>query len=234
MPSGRAGADTTPYYGFQQGAQYASASSLQQSPIQYTHDMQSAEGQRQQQQTQSFSQYQGNIMYGMPQPQAPQTPQSAYEPQYRQRSNAGSETLATQFGVPQPAQYYIAGQAGPTSAAAPEFSAQPVPSQYQQHESYAQAGPSASQVYAGAMMDPSSSSAYPALGQQSQYAQQQVQSNDQAFDEYQRSIRQISTLTHDGALQGVDQYLLGISQYLLGNAERLGELDDSRFEYLPC
>lgn len=220
---GRAGADTTPYYGFQQGPQYSSTGSLQQSPTQYTQDMQPTEAQRQQ--AHHFQQYQGNIMYGVPQPHAPQTGQTAYEPQYRQRPNTASETLATQFGVPQNAQYYLAGPAGPTSAVAQEYPAQQLPPQYEQTDPYAQAGASSSQVYASAMMEqqPSSSSAYSTFGQQAQYAQQQAQSNDQAFDEYQRSIRHISTLVHHGTLRDVDQYLLHISQYLLGSAERLGE-----------
>ena len=54
--------------------------------------------------------------------------------------------------------------------------------------------------------------------------QQQVQSGDQLFDEYQRSIRQLSTFAHEGTLRNADQFLLHISQYLLGNAERLGKL----------
>lgn len=84
------------------------------------------------------------------------------------------------------------------------------------------------------MMDPtSSSSSYPTFGQQPQYAPQQVQSSDQAFDEYQRSIRQISTFAHDGTLRDADQYLLHISQYLLGNAERLGESIVSARQVLP-
>ena len=223
-PTSRAGPEQQPYYGFQQGTNYAAAPGMQHNPL-YGQEMQLPEPQRQP--TQQYSQYGGSLMYEMAQPQAPQTPSSSYDPHYRQRPNSASETLGTQFGVPQPAHYYLAAQGGPTSAPAADYSTQPLPTQYHQHESYAQPGHPTQQSYAGAMMEPAPSSSYPQFAQQQQqqqqYApqQQQAQSSDQAFDAYQRSIRQLFTLAQEGSLRESEQYLLHISQYLLGNAENL-------------
>ena len=218
-PAGRAGGDAQHVYGFTQGAQYGPGAALQPSPAQYGSDIQTPETQRQQ-----YQQYGPNVVYGIAQPQ---TAQSTYEqvPQYRSRTNNASETLATQFGVPQTAQYYLAGQPGPTSASAPELSTQQIPSHYQQPDTYPQPGPSSAQAYPGTLMDPSQSGAYTAFVQQHQYpTQQQAPPIDQGFDRYQNQVRTIFTLARDGVLRDIGTPLLEISQYLLGNAEALGRI----------
>ncbi|KAK5128805.1 hypothetical protein LTR85_000138 [Meristemomyces frigidus] len=224
--AGRAGNDAQQAYGFQQSAQYGAVPALPSSALQYGQNVETQSAQRQQQQAQ-YQSYGGGLMYGMGQPQTQQQvqpTQSAYEqvPQYRQRASAASETLATQFGVPQTAQYYLAGQTGPTSAPAAEMAAQHMPAQYQQH-AYPQPGPSASHQYPGAMMDPSQQGAYAPYAQQPQYnPQPPAQSVDQAFNDYQSRVRSIFLLVRDGTLRDIGTHLLQISQYLLGNAIALG------------
>jgi len=224
ISAGRAGSDAQQVYGLAQNAQYGALPSLPSSALQYGQNMETQNAQRQQQQAQ-YQSYGSGLMYGMAQPQTQQQPsQSAYEqvPQYRQRPSAASETLATGFGVPQAAQYYLAGQAGPTSAPAPELTGQQIAAQYQQ-ATYPQPGPSASQSYPSAMVDSSQSGAYATYAQQPQYTTQQPgHTVDQAFNEYQSRVRSIFTLVRDGTLRDVGTHLLQISQYLLGNAEALG------------
>ncbi|KAK3705017.1 hypothetical protein LTR37_013534 [Vermiconidia calcicola] len=222
--TGRASNDAQQVYGFAQGAQYGTGTSMQQGSVQYGQEMQSSDAQRQQ--SQHYSQYGSNMVYGIPQ-QA--TVQSPYEqvPSYRSRTNTAPEILATQFGVPQSGQYYLAGQPGTASAPAPELSSQHIPSQYSQNDTYPQPGPSSAQAYPSAMMDPSQSGGYPTYSQQTQYQSQpqqqpHTQPVDQAFERYQTQIRSIFTLARDGALRDVGSPLLDISHYLLGNAEVLG------------
>lgn len=228
---GRAGSDAQHVYGFPQ-SQYSQLPAMPATVLQYGQGMEAQNAPRQQPQQQSQPQQQqyqsyggNNYMYGMAPPQA-QTPstQTAYEhmPQYRQRPGAASETMPAGFGVPQTAQYYLAGQAGPTSAPTSDLTGQHLPSQYQQ-TTYAQPGPSASQSYPSTMMDPSQSGAYASYAQQSNYTTQtSAQNVDQAFNEYQARIRSIFTMAREGTLRDIGTHLLQISQYLTGNAEALG------------
>ena len=78
------------------------------------------------------------------------------------------------------------------------------------------------------MLDPAqSAAAYSAYNQQTQYAaaqpQQQADSIDQLFNQYQLSIRTIFTNAQNGTLRESPDQLIRISQYLLGRAEGLGE-----------
>lgn len=220
-PTGRAGGDAQQVYGFTQGAQYGTGAALQPSSVQYGQDIQMPEAQRQQ--AQQYQQYGPGVVYGMAQPQAAQ---ATYEqvPQYRARTNNASETLVTQFRVPQTAQYYLAGQPGQASASAAELSTAQLPSQYQQPDTYPQPGPSTAQAYPSNLMDPSQSGAFTTYVQQPQYAaQQQAAPIDHGFDHYQTQIRTIFTLARDGALRDSASRLLDVSQYLIGNAEALGK-----------
>lgn len=197
------------------------------------------------QQTQQYQQYGPNVMYNMQQAQAQahaqaqaqaqvqQHQQSPYGPvpTFRQeRSTAAAETLASQFGEPQTAQYYLAGQGVPTSAPSSDLAGpHQMPTQYQQ-TAYAQSAPVASQAYPGAMLDPAQSAvAYQqAYGQSAHYApqhhqpQQQAESVDQAFTRYQNQVRGIFTRAREGNLRETPEQLIQISNYLLGSAEALG------------
>ncbi|KAK4542663.1 hypothetical protein LTR36_006235 [Oleoguttula mirabilis] len=225
VPAGRAGNDAQQAYGFPQSAQYGAVSALPSSALQYGQTVDTQGAQRQQQQAQ-YQSYGNSVMYGMGQPQTQQQAQptqSAYEqvPQYRHRPSPASETLVPQFGVPQTAQYYLAGQAGPTSAPASEMAAQHIPAQYQQ-SAYPQPGPSGSQPYPGIMMDPSQPGGYATYAQQPQYNPQPPAQSDQAFNDYQSRVRSIFLLVRDGTLRDIGTHLLYISQYLLGNVHGLG------------
>ncbi|KAK5720581.1 hypothetical protein LTR17_014837 [Elasticomyces elasticus] len=228
-PAGRPSSNEQQMYGFQHGAQYAAMQ--QTSAMAFAQNNQAQEQQRQPQQP-SYQSYGGN-MYGMAQPQPPQQPTgSVYDqvPHYRHRPIISSETYSTQFGVPQPAHpFYLAGQAGPTSAPAPSAVAQSI--QYQATV-YPQPGQALQQPYPSAMLDPSQPSTYATYSQQTQQTQapqqQQYavqppeQSADEAFVAYNSNIRSIFGQVREGTLRDVGQQLLQISQYLLGNVETLG------------
>lgn len=220
--SGRAGSDAQVYGFAAQSSQYATGATASAQGTDYpSHIMgvQSPDVQRQQDTAQQYQQYGSSVMYGMA-GQTQTATQSPYDPVSRytqQRPGTASETLASQFGGPQTAQYYLAGQSVPTSATMPDLAAPHLPSQYQ--SAYAQAGPSGSQTYG--MLDPTSSaySAYAAA----QYTPQSNQSMDQAFNNYQAQIRTIFTNVRAESLRNVGTLLMEISHYLLGNAEALGE-----------
>jgi len=223
-PAARGASNGQQLYGFTQGAQYAA--------MQQTGTMAFAQTNQAQEQQRSLQQpsygYAGN-MYAMPQAQAPQQPTaSIYNqvPQYRHRPGAASETYSTPFGVAQsPQQYYLAGQAGPTSAPGPEAVAQHLPSQYQA-TGYSQHGHAIPQPYPTTMMEPSQPGPYETYHQQHQPPQYSGepsgQSNDQDLDAYTANLRSIFSHVRDGALRDIGQQLLQISQYLLGNVEMLG------------
>ncbi|KAF2165186.1 hypothetical protein M409DRAFT_24571 [Zasmidium cellare ATCC 36951] len=221
--SGRAGSDAQVYGFAAQSSQYATGASASAQGTDYpSHIMgvQSPDVPRQQDTAQQYQQYGSSVMYGMA-GQAQTATQSPYDPVSRytqQRPGIASETLASQFGGPQTAQYYLAGQSVPTSATMPDLAAPHLPSQYQ--SAYAQAGPSASQTY-GAMMDPTQPGAYSAYAA-AQYTPQSNQSIDQAFNNYQAQIRTLFTNVRAEQLRDVGQLLMDISHYLLGNAEALG------------
>ncbi|EME47095.1 hypothetical protein DOTSEDRAFT_69159 [Dothistroma septosporum NZE10] len=215
VPStGRAGGDAQQVYPALTASAFAPGQ-----PMQYGTELQGSDVSRQQD-AQQYQQYSSNVMYGLAQ-QPQQATQSSYDPvqRYTQRPGPASETLASQFGAPQTAQYYLGAGTVPTSATMPDLTASHLPSQYQSG-AYAQAGPSASQTYASAMIDPTASSAYPAYT--AQYAQQSSQSIDQAFNNYQAQIRTIFSKVREGQLYELPGVLLDASHYLLGNAEALG------------
>lgn len=211
-PAARASADGQQIYGFGQGVQYG----VQQSPVQYTQDIQTPQSQRQP--TQPYQQY---GVYGMAQPSSAQSPYDQVS-QYRSRTNTAPETYGASFGVPQSAQYFMGSHTGQPSASAAEFTTQQVPSQYMLPDPYPQPGPSSAQTYPGTIMDPTQ--AYSAYTTQPQYAaQQQMPSIDEFFDRYQNQVRTVFTLAREGSLQDIGPQLLSISQTLLGNAQVLGE-----------
>ncbi|KAK3614127.1 hypothetical protein LTR56_027459 [Elasticomyces elasticus] len=225
-PAGRPSSNGQQMYGFQHGSQYAAMQ--QTNAMAFAQNNQAQEQQRQPQQP-SYQSYGGN-MYGMAQPQPPQQPTgSAYDqvPQYRHRPIMASDTYPTQFGVSQPAHpFYLAGQAGPTSAPAPGAVAESI--QYQATV-YPQPGQALQQPYPSAMIDPSQPGTYATYSQQPQpshqpqYAvQPPEQSADEAFVAYNSNIRSIFGQVREGTLRDVGQQLLQISQYLLGNVETLG------------
>ncbi|KAK0366640.1 hypothetical protein LTR02_001102 [Friedmanniomyces endolithicus] len=223
-PAARGASNGQQLYGFNQGAQYAAMQ--QTGTMAFAQTNQAQEPQRPMQQP-SYG-YPGN-MYAMPQPQAQQQPiPSIYNqvPQYRHQPGAASETFSTPFGVAQsPQQYYLAGQAGPTSAPAPEPVAQHLPSQYQA-TGYPQHGHAIPQSYPSTMMEPSQPGPYETYHQQPQPPQYvgepSGQSADQDLDAYTANVRSIFSHVRDGALRDIGQQLLQISQYLLGNVEMLG------------
>ncbi|KAK1816249.1 hypothetical protein LTR12_009331 [Friedmanniomyces endolithicus] len=223
-PAARGASNGQQLYGFNQGAQYAAMQ--QTGTMAFAQTNQAQEPQRPMQQP-SYG-YPGN-MYAMPQPQAQQQPiPSIYNqvPQYRHQPGAASETFSTPFGVAQsPQQYYLAGQAGPTSAPAPEPVAQHLPSQYQA-TGYPQHGHAIPQSYPSTMMEPSQPGPYETYHQQPQPPQYvgepSGQSADQDLDAYTANVRKIFSHVRDGALRDIGQQLLQISQYLLGNVEMLG------------
>jgi hypothetical protein len=227
--SSRASHDAQQLYNFSQGVQYATGTSIPASQIQqYGQEYQPQEPR---QQTQQYQQYGTGVMYGVQQGQ--QQAQATYDqvPTFRQsRPGAAPETLPSQFGEPQPTQYYLAGAPVPTSAPATDLATPQLPSQYSQ-TAYAQPGPSTQQSYA--MLDPAQSAAYSAYNQQPQYPaaqsqhqpqpQPQADSIDQLFNQYQLSIRTIFTNAQSGNLRDSPDQLIRISQYLLGRAEGLGK-----------
>ena len=221
----RAGGESQQMYGFTESAQYGAGPSMPAHTLHYAQGMQSQDSQRQQQ-AQQYAPYASVMVYSMPQPQAQQPSQSAYEqmPQYRQRPSTSSETFTAQYSVSQNPQYYLAGQPGPTSAPAPEPTGQQMQTQYQQ-AGYPQPGSSVSQPYPSTMIDPTQSGGYQAYVQQPQYTaqQQQAPNVDQAFNQYQMQVRSIFTDARDGSLRDVAARLVEISHYLLGNAPALGE-----------
>lgn len=219
VPStGRASSDAQ-VYGFAQGtSQYAGPASAQ--AMQYATDLQQNPDVPRQQENSQYQQYGSTgALYGMGQ-QTQQTTQSPYDQvsRYPQRPGTATETLASQFGVPQ-TQYYLAGQSIPTGATAPELAAPHLPSQYQQ-SAYPPAGSSSSQTYGSNMIDPSQ----PAYQSYSQYTPTaSSQSVDQAFSNYQAQMRSIFSQVRGGSLREVGSLLMDASHYLIGNAEALGE-----------
>lgn len=216
VPSTGRGSSDAQVYGFAQSSQYGTGGSASAGSMQYPPDLQSPDVSRQSE-SQQYGQYGSNVMYGITQT-GQQATQSPYDQvsRYTQRPGTASETLASQFGGAQTAQYYLAGHSVPTSATMPDLAAPHLPSQYQ--SAYAQAGPSSS--YASAMIDPTQSSAYSAYA--TQYTPQSNQSIDQAFNNYQAQIRTIFTQVREGSLRDVGNLLIECSHYLLGNAEALG------------
>lgn len=213
-PAGRAASDGQ-VYGFGQGVQYG----VQQSPVQYSQDIQTPQSQRQP--TQPHPQY---GVYGMAQPPTGQSPYEQVQ-RYGSRGNTGSETYGAPFGVPQPAQYYIGGQAGQASASASEFTPHVPSQQYILPDPYAQAGPSGAQSYPAGLMDPSQYSAYAPQPQYPAQQPQQQTSVEEVFERYQNQVRSIFSLVREGSLQDIAPQLLNISNYLLGNAQVLGRLE---------
>lgn len=221
VPSTGRSASDGQVYGFAQGTpQYGAAGSASAQSMQYTADLQQTPDVPRQQEGSQYQQYGGaSALYGLGQ-QSQQTTQSAYDQvsRYSQRPSTATETLASQFGVPQ-TQYYLAGQSIPPGATAPELAAPHLPSQYQQ-SAYTPAGPSSSsQAYSNTMIDPSQQ----AYATYSQYTPSSNQSADQAFSTYQAQMRSIFSQVRGGALREVGSLLMEASHYLIGNAEALGE-----------
>lgn len=217
MPSsGRASSDAQ-VYGFAQGlSQYGTAAGASAQSMQYTADLQQSPDVPRQQDSSQYQPYGStSALYGMGQP-SQQTTQSTFDQvsRYPQRPSTATETLASQFGVPQ--QYY---QSIPTGTTAPEMAAPHLASQYQQ-SAFVPAGPSSSQTYGNTMIDPTQHS-YTTYSQQ--YASASTQSADQAFSNYQAQMRTIFSQVRAGSLREVGSLLMDTSLYLIGNADALGE-----------
>jgi hypothetical protein len=214
--SGRASGDAQ-VYGFASGsAQYGTAGSASAQSMQYATDLQAPEVPRQQDSSQ-YQQYgSANVLWPS---QTQQTAQSSYDQvsRYSQRSGAPSETLASQYGVPQ-TQYYLPSHSVPTSTTTTDLTAPHLPSQYQA-SSYSSVGPSASQPYGSTMIDPTQPT-YPAY---THYTPASTQSADQAWTNYQAQMRTIFTQVREGSLREVGSLLLDVSHYLIGNADALGK-----------
>ena len=165
-------------------------------------------------------QYNPQLMYGVPQPQAP--PQSPYDavPQFQPRQSAAVEVLSNQFGVPQ---YFTPGAGGNTTAP-PAVPPQYPSAQYQQPIQYPPASgldrSTLASTYPG--MDPEfpqSSEAEP-----SEIQQRPPDQYDVFYSQYQRALRVTNENAARGRLVEAGESLLEISEWLLGNAEGLGKL----------
>ena len=194
--------------------QFVAVSTVQQSPMQYVHDFQSPDVQRQQ--AQQYAQYSSSVVYGMAQAQTEQLP---YDPisQYRQRPNTSSET----FGVSQAGQYYLAGQPGATIATVDGYPTPTIPSQYDESESYIQAGSAHVQSFTGSMMDQAQPTSY-VLYTQHQRPTAPPQSPDELYAQYHTLIKTVFTLAAQESLRGIASQLLEASHVLLDNVESFG------------
>ncbi|SMY21804.1 unnamed protein product [Zymoseptoria tritici ST99CH_1A5] len=214
--SGRASSDPQAF-GFAAGtSQYGAAGSGSAPSMQYASDLQASEVPRQQESSQYQSYGSASVLW----PSVPQA-QSPYDQvsRYSQRSGPGSETLASQYGVPQ-TQYYLPSHSVGGSATASDLAAPHLPSQYQP-SGYPPAASSTSQPYGSTMMDPTQ----PTYSAYTHYTPSN-QSADQAWSSYQAQMRTIFTQAREGSLHEVGNLLLEVSHYLIGNAEALGLTKD--------
>ncbi|EGE83637.1 hypothetical protein BDDG_06581 [Blastomyces dermatitidis ATCC 18188] len=191
---------------------------LQGGGLQYESNFSSTSPRNQQpdQQQQRLSQYDGDMVYGIT-PQA--QPQAPYEgvSQYQPRQSAAIEVLATQFGVPQ---YFQ--PAGPAVAGVSDqylTASQVQSTQYSQPASPTRA--STTSALPEIMADLHASAATEGL-EHADFPRESPSGFDDAYNQYQRALRQTFENTRSGRLLDASQSLLEISEWLLGNATELG------------
>ncbi|OAT12395.1 hypothetical protein, variant 3 [Blastomyces gilchristii SLH14081] len=191
---------------------------LQGGGLQYESNFSSTSPRNQQpdQQQQRLSQYDGDMVYGIT-PQA--QPQPPYEgvSQYQPRQSAAIEVLATQFGVPQ---YFQ--PAGPAVAGVSDqylTASQVQSTQYSQPASPTRA--STTSALPEIMADLHASAATEGL-EHADFPRESPSGFDDAYNQYQRALRQTFENTRSGRLLDASQSLLEISEWLLGNATELG------------
>ncbi|OAT01463.1 hypothetical protein, variant 2 [Blastomyces dermatitidis ER-3] len=190
---------------------------LQGGGLQYESNFSSTSPRNQQpdQQQQRLSQYDGDMVYGITpqvQPQAPYEGVSQYQP----RQSAAIEVLATQFGVPQ---YFQ--PAGPAVAGVSDqylTASQVQSTQYSQPASPTRA--STTSALPEIMADLHASAATEGL-EHADFPRESPSGFDDAYNQYQRALRQTFENTRSGRLLDASQSLLEISEWLLGNATEL-------------
>ncbi|KLJ11908.1 hypothetical protein EMPG_12937 [Blastomyces silverae] len=209
-------------YGYTEPPSYNTPSlqggTLQSGGLQYQSNFSSTSPRNQQpdQQQQRLSQYDGDMVYGIT-PQA--QPQPPYEgvSQYQPRHSAAIEVLATQFDVPQ----YFQPE-GPTVAGASDqylTASQVQSTQYSQPASLTRA--STASALPEIMADLHASTTTEGL-EHADFPRESPSGFDDAYNQYQRALRQTFENTRSGRLLDASQSLLEISEWLLGNATELG------------
>lgn len=229
----RPATDAQQLYAFPQAMQYGAAPSIPANPLQYGQQYQAQDAP--QAQSQTYSQYGPNVVYGMQQAPNAQPEQPSYEQvqQFRPRSSAATDSVPPHFGEPHSGQYYMAG---PRAGQSSDFTGQPMASQYHP-DTYAQSGQAASQSFSSSMIDPSQSASHQSYSQQASFASSAESHADpqgQTSGHYQQMIRTIFAHVRDGSLHALPQQLLEISHYLIGSAESLGKRRLERTEDLTC
>lgn len=182
---------------------------------------------QQPQSQQQFPQYGSNMVYNMSQQATPQSPYNTVQP-YQQRQSTAIDVLSNQFGM----QPYF-GQGEPTSGAMSATNPSYITSQVDT-SSYTQQTPVArsavSQAYpmemegyeptaAAATADPGGSVGATAAPETAQ----QDPTYDEAYNQYQKALKETFEHTNAGRLAKASESLLRISSWLLGHAVDLGE-----------
>lgn len=165
-------------------------------------------------------QYTSQLIYGVPQQQAPHQSQYGPVPQYQPRHSVTAEVLSNDFGV---SQYYNPGAGGRNStptAVIPQYPTAP----YQQQLPYsATADPERSTLvspYPGTEPE----AAQPQTSASAEPEQRQPDRYDVLYDQYRRVLRETNENASRGRLVQAGESLLEISDWLLSNAEGLGLL----------
>lgn len=197
-------------YGYPQGPQYPPAQ-VQSHSLQFPADYQ-----QELQRSQNFPQYTSQMAYNVPQQPLPRSPYDAM-PQYQPRQSAAIEVLSNQFGVPQyyhgPESIGVSAQTSPAQ--------QYAPSQFQQSLPYQAPGLSRTSVPAAF---PTGMAEYPHGGTQDavEQAEPEPSSPHEAYNHYQRAVRQIFEDTGTGRLVEAAHSLLQVSEWLHTHAKGLG------------
>ncbi|OJD23072.1 hypothetical protein ACJ73_05577 [Blastomyces percursus] len=219
-------------YGYTEPPSYNTPSlqsgTLQSGGLQYQSNFSSTSPRNQQpdQQQQRLSQYDGDIVYGITSQAQPQPPYERVS-QYQPRHSAAIAVLATQFGVPQ----YFQPE-GPTAAGVSDqylTASQVQSTQYSQPASLTPA--STASALPNIMADLHASTATEGL-EHADFPRESPSGFDDAYNQYQRALRQTFENTRSGRLLNASQSLLEISEWLLGNATELGLARDEE-ELLP-
>ncbi|PGH03913.1 hypothetical protein AJ80_08615 [Polytolypa hystricis UAMH7299] len=224
------GESAAPYggYGYTESPAYSAPSlqggSLQTGGLQYQSDFSSVPSRQSQPQVaeqqsrhqQRLSQYEPDMVYNIaPQAQSPYEAVSQYQP----RQSAAIEVLANQFGV---APYFAGDDAG--TAVSSQYLTTP-----SQQAPFSQSTP-ASRPSAATTFSENMAGYNPpvaAEGLEAQEFPRESSSNfDDAYNQYQRALRQTFENTRVGRLTEASQSLLEISEWLLSNAVELGLVRD--------
>ncbi|KAL9623344.1 MAG: hypothetical protein Q9160_002451 [Pyrenula sp. 1 TL-2023] len=194
---------------------------------------------------QQFPQYGSNMVYNIPQQATPQSPYNTVQPSYhQQRQSTAIDVLSNQFGM----QPYF-GQNEPTSVSAPTMSAtnpsyitsQVDTGSYTQQTQTPVARAAVSQAYpmemegyetttAAATADPGAQQVGGAAGAEQESAQQDP-TYDEAYNQYQKALKETFEHTNAGRLVKASESLLRISSWLLGHAVELGLVRDNEALY---